>query len=186
MMGMRRRRARVTYGVSASVLAILAAIVLATGCTNEREQLAAREAGVVRLLVQHDQLREFLENTLYALSDNVFITRDPYVASQNDGAVLFSDGHLTIPGGHTLEWHEAVKKHEPQIIAIFETFECENISLVQANESGQKELDVWFGQIIIGDDYFAEWLSYSRDGATGAFVDEPIFPGWHYSAPQYT
>jgi hypothetical protein len=184
MMGIRKRSARIAYMVNTYLLAIFLVIVLASGCANEQEILDENKATVVQLLVQHSQLREFLENKIYPLGGNVFITR---YTVEDKSAVMFSDGKLIIPEGYYYDWYIVVKQNAPTIIAIFEEFNCESISLYY-NGQGQRELVVAFDNIKIGrNHYYAQWLSYSRDGAVGAFENpESVFTDWYYSAPGYT
>jgi hypothetical protein len=183
MMRIRRRRARIAYTLDVALLATLLVAVLASGCRSEQEQLEAHKVAATTLLIQNSQLREFLEKDLYELSGNVFISTDEHIYHESD--VILRDGKLVIPDGYDLDWYEAVRQKEPTIVEIFEKFDCRFIALFQGDSRvPQKTLQFSFDDFRIGEDgYFAEYLSYSRDGTPEMSVK--VFTDWYYTVLAY-
>jgi hypothetical protein len=202
MMGTRKREVRNAYALSASLLAMLLVAVLLSGCgrpqtqlttttttvqapvstdfSNVQEQLDAHKAAAAQLLVQNSQLREFLENDIYELSGDVYITT--YEDIGDSAAVILSDGRLIMPDGYSDEWYEAVKGYEPTIVELFDRLKCEDVYL--STEAGNKTLTVLLGDFKIGEDrYYSEFLSYSR--ADAVEMAESVMPNWYYAAWLY-
>jgi hypothetical protein len=166
------------YTRSSASLAMLLVVVIASGCQSEQDQLDAHKAAATQLLVENSQLREFLENDLYELSGNVFITTNQSIGDMS--AIILSDGKLVIPDGYDLEWYEAVKQYEPIIVQVFDKFDCETIYL--GDVAGKRILHIYLGQFKSGDDsLWEESLDYSSDGGTFE-MSVSVFADWYYSA----
>jgi hypothetical protein len=183
-MGTRDCRVRMAYAPSTALLAMLLSAVLAIGCgqdqTDWQNQLDAHKAAATQLLVQNSQLRDFLQNDLYEIDGDVFITTNQSIGDKS--AVILSDGKLMPPDGYNLDWYEAVKQYEPMILEVFDKFACETIHLGAA--TGKRVLHVYLGDFEIGDDsLFAESLDYCRDDVSA--LAERVFPDWYYSASLY-
>lgn len=166
-----------------ALLVMFLAAVLASGCANEQEMLDANKARVTQLLVQNSQLREFLENNVYELGDNVIITTPDGFGYDDKAAVMLINGKLSIPVGLNPELTKAVARYEQQITAIFRTFHCLTISL-RADGHGRTAMALIFDNIKINDEhYHAQSLIYSP----GAAVDgDSVFKDWYYSTLGYT
>ena len=131
MMGMRRRRARIAHRATASLLAILLAAVLVTGCGDTGEKRDAVEARMGQLLAEQSQLRQFLEVDFFGIGEDVSIAAPPpsrLFSSTKMSTSIVRNGKLDIPPGVSDRVRAALTEYEPQIVAVFKEFGCRSIA----------------------------------------------------------
>jgi ABC-type uncharacterized transport system auxiliary subunit len=127
MTRLRKRRDRTAQALNA-LLGTLLVAVLMSGCSHEQapstttavdweEQLDAHKAAATQLLVQNSELREFVENDIYELDGEVFVTN--YQSVEVGSAVILVGDKLIIPEGYDLEWYEPIKEYEATIVDLF-------------------------------------------------------------------
>jgi hypothetical protein len=143
---------------------------------------------VVQSLVEHPQLREFLEDDLYEVSGSLLIRIIP----SDEEAVILKDEKLVIP--HEYDNEAYIKAHEQQIVAVFETLDCSDISVGSDADGKHRYLHVGFDTVkvdhLFRDEYFTHWLTYTTDlvDSRDPFLEgaESVLPNWYYRRMWYT